>query len=65
LVESTAIDILAPAVGVSLYPTYRKPFDVIFQRVKTGEWRALRDSNLSRFAGVSEAQPSASLQAKS
>jgi site-specific DNA recombinase len=23
---------------VSVYPTYRKPFDVIFQRVKTEEW---------------------------
>jgi site-specific DNA recombinase len=31
--------------GVSLYPTYRKPFDMIFQRAKSKEWRALRDSN--------------------
>ncbi len=31
--------------GVSLYPTYRKPFDVIFERAKSKEWRALRDSN--------------------
>jgi site-specific DNA recombinase len=31
--------------GASLYPTYRKPFDMIFQRVKTEEWRARRDSN--------------------
>jgi site-specific DNA recombinase len=31
--------------GVSLYPTYRKPFDMIFQRAKSQEWRALRDSN--------------------
>ena len=31
--------------GVSLYPAYRKPFDVIFERAKSKEWRALRDSN--------------------
>ncbi len=31
--------------GVTLYPTYRKPFDVIFERAKSKEWRALRDSN--------------------
>ena len=31
--------------AVSLYPTYRKPFDLIFQKVKTEEWRARRDSN--------------------
>jgi site-specific DNA recombinase len=31
--------------GASLYPTYRKPFDLIFQRAKSKEWRALRDSN--------------------
>jgi DNA invertase Pin-like site-specific DNA recombinase len=31
--------------GASLCPTYRKPFDVIFQRAKSKEWRALRDSN--------------------
>jgi site-specific DNA recombinase len=31
--------------AVSLYPTYRKPFDIIFQRVKTEEWRARGDSN--------------------
>ena len=29
----------------NLYPTYRKPFDLIFQRAKSKEWRALRDSN--------------------
>ena len=26
--------------AVSVYPTYRKPFDLIFQRNKTEEWRA-------------------------
>ncbi len=31
--------------GVSLYPAYRKPFDVIFERAKSKEWRARRDSN--------------------
>jgi site-specific DNA recombinase len=36
--------------GVSLYPAYRKPFDLIFDRAKTEEWCALRDSN-SRPSG--------------
>ena len=31
--------------GVNLYPTYRKPFDVIARRAKRKEWRARRDSN--------------------
>ena len=31
--------------SVSLYPTYRKPFDLILGAAKTGEWRARRDSN--------------------
>ncbi len=31
--------------AVSLYPTYRKPFDLIFQRAKTEEWCARGDSN--------------------
>jgi len=31
--------------GITLYPTYRKPFDQIFKRVIKREWRALRDSN--------------------
>ena len=29
----------------TLYPTYRKPFDLIFQRAKTKEWRREWDSN--------------------
>src|SRR6266852_496873 len=43
---------------VSLYPTYRKPFDLIFQRAKTKDWRRERDSNPrcplrhGRFRGV-------------
>jgi site-specific DNA recombinase len=36
--------------AVSLYPTYRKPFDLIFQQAKTEGWRARRDSN-SRPSG--------------
>ncbi len=31
---------------VSVYPTYRKPFDVIFQRAKTKEWSGREDLNL-------------------
>lgn len=31
--------------AVSLYPTYRKPFDLIFQQTKNEGWRAQRDSN--------------------
>jgi site-specific DNA recombinase len=31
--------------GVSLYPAYTKPFDLIFERAKTEEWCARRDSN--------------------
>src|SRR6266496_5376541 len=27
--------------GVTLYPEYRKPFDFIFERAKTEEWRAI------------------------
>ena len=29
--------------SASLYPTYRKPFDVIFQRAKNEDWSALED----------------------
>ena len=31
--------------AVSVYPTYRKPFDIIFQHAKNEEWRARRGSN--------------------
>src|SRR5262249_2592039 len=37
--------------AANLYPTYRKPFDLIFQRAKNGEWWAWGDSN-SRLAGL-------------
>jgi hypothetical protein len=36
--------------AANIYPTYRKPFDVIFQRTKNEEWCARRDSN-SRPSG--------------
>ncbi|MCI0722933.1 MAG: recombinase family protein [Acidobacteria bacterium] len=31
--------------AASVYPTYRKPFDLIFLRARNEEWRARRDSN--------------------
>jgi site-specific DNA recombinase len=31
--------------SATLYPTYRKPFDLIFHRAKNEEWRGRRDSN--------------------
>jgi site-specific DNA recombinase len=36
--------------AASIYPTYRKPFDVIFAKAKNEGWRARRDSN-SRPSG--------------
>ncbi len=36
--------------AASIYPTYRKPFDLVFARAKNEEWRARRDSN-SRPSG--------------
>jgi hypothetical protein len=32
--------------GVNLWPTYRKPFDLIFQRAKTENWSGREDLNL-------------------
>jgi hypothetical protein len=32
--------------GTSLYPSYRKPFDMIFQRAKNQEWSGREDLNL-------------------
>src|ERR1700677_2185792 len=32
--------------SVSLYPTYRKPFDLIFNRAKNEEWSGREDLNL-------------------
>jgi site-specific DNA recombinase len=36
--------------AINLYPTYRKPFDLIFTRTQNEGWRARRDSN-SRPSG--------------
>ena len=36
--------------SASLYPTYRKPFDLIFGAAKTGEWYARGDSNTRPLA---------------
>jgi site-specific DNA recombinase len=41
--------------AVNVYPTYRKPFDVIFNRVKTKEWCARRDSNSRPSASKADA----------
>jgi hypothetical protein len=35
--------------GITLWPVYRKPFDMIFNRAKTEEWCARRDSNSRPF----------------
>jgi site-specific DNA recombinase len=35
--------------GVTLRPVYKKPFDLIFNRAKTEEWCARRDSNSRPF----------------
>jgi len=44
--------------GVSLYPSYRKPFDIIFQRAKTKEWSGREDLNLNlRPLGPETAMP--------
>ena len=36
--------------GVSLYPTYRNPFDLIARRVKNGEWSGRADLNCRPLA---------------
>ena len=41
--------------AVSLYPTYRKPFDLIFQMGKTKEWCARSDSNTRPCASEAHA----------
>jgi hypothetical protein len=43
--------------GVSLYPTYRKPFDLIANRVKNEEWSGRRDSNPRPSAPKADALP--------
>jgi site-specific DNA recombinase len=39
--------------ATSVYPTYRKPFDVIFQHVKNEAWCPREDSNLHSLARTS------------
>jgi site-specific DNA recombinase len=41
--------------SASVYPTYRKPFDLILQHAKNGEWRARRDSNSRPSASKADA----------
>jgi site-specific DNA recombinase len=41
--------------AVSVYPTYRKPFDLIFQMGKTREWCARGDSNSRPLASEASA----------
>jgi hypothetical protein len=36
--------------AASIYPTYRKPFDLILAKAKHEEWRARQDSNLRHSA---------------
>ena len=43
--------------GVSLTPTYRKPFDLIFQRAKTKEWSGRADLNCRPLAPQASALP--------
>jgi site-specific DNA recombinase len=43
--------------GVSLYPTYRKPFDVIAKRVKNEEWSGRADLNCRPLAPQASALP--------
>ena len=43
--------------AVSLYPTYRKPFDMIFKRAKCSEWSGRRDSNPRPSAPKADALP--------
>ena len=41
--------------SASVYPTYRKPFGLILQHAKNGEWRARRDSNSRPSASKADA----------
>ena len=43
--------------GVRLYPTYRKPFDVIAKRVKSQEWSGRADLNCRPLAPQASALP--------
>ncbi len=43
--------------AVSLYPTYRKPFDLIFKRAKNEEWSGRADLNCRPLAPQASALP--------
>jgi site-specific DNA recombinase len=43
--------------AVSLYPTYRRPFDLIFDRVKNEEWSGRADLNCRPLAPQASALP--------
>jgi site-specific DNA recombinase len=43
--------------GVSLWPVYRKPFDLIFQRAKTEDWSGRADLNCRPLAPQASALP--------
>jgi site-specific DNA recombinase len=43
--------------GANLYPTYRKPFDLIAKRVKTEEWSGRADLNCRPLAPQASALP--------
>ena len=43
--------------AVSLYPTYRKPFDLIAKKAKNEEWSGREDSNLRPSAPKADALP--------
>src|SRR5713226_8914532 len=43
--------------GASIYPTYRKPFDMIFQRAKNEEWSGRADLNCRPLAPQASALP--------
>src|SRR5947209_20067692 len=43
--------------GVSLTPTYRKPYDLIFKRAQNQEWSGRRDSNPRPSAPKADALP--------
>jgi site-specific DNA recombinase len=43
--------------GVNLWPTYRKPFDLIFQHAKTENWSGRADLNCRPLAPQASALP--------
>ena len=43
--------------GVSLFPTYRKPFDLIFERARTEDWSGRADLNCRPLAPQASALP--------